>query len=274
MSIIIISSDAHETGCEIAQNVAEAIGYGYVGRQILSAVAEKYNIPESKLVRALDEAPSFLGLSPKLRKQYMVYIQEATLDRLLEDNVVCYGLAAHLYVLGVSHALKVLILSDPKQIAGRMMSQGKIESKRLKKIVSQQKKARRRWSLESFNLDETDPSNYDLVISLSQIDPSEAVKTIRDTVGYRKFQPMTYSIKCLRDKDLAVRVKVALLEKFPDANVRADGSTVVVETKGLKREKRKKTEAIKELAEAIEGVGYVEVHLINDIFRQAAESSR
>jgi predicted TIM-barrel fold metal-dependent hydrolase len=92
--------------------------------------------------------------------------------------------------------------------------------------------------------------------------------------AYRKFQPMTYSIKCLRNKELASRVRMALIERFPDVRVQADGSTIIVETKAIKREKQKKTEAIKELAGGVEGVGYVEVHVANDIFRQAAESSR
>jgi hypothetical protein len=47
-----------------------------------------------------------------------------------------------------------------------------------------------------------------------------------------------------------------------------------VETTALKREKQKRTKAIKKLTENIPGVDYVEVHVINDIFRQAAESFR
>jgi hypothetical protein len=42
----------------------------------------------------------------------------------------------------------------------------------------------------------------------------------------------------------------------------------------LKREKRKRAEKIKELAGAIPGVNYVEVHVIHDLLRQAAESFR
>ena len=56
--------------------------------------------------------------------------------------------------------------------------------------------------------------------------------------------------------------------------VKARNGTLIVETMALKREKRKKTRAIKESAEKIPGVEYVEVHAFNDIFRQAAESFR
>jgi len=237
-------------------------------------VAEKSNVQEEKLIKALDEAPSFLGLSSKLRNKCLACIQEATLGQLLGDNVVCHGLAAHLYVLGVSHALKVRVLSDPEELAGQLSTEAGGLAEKIKKLLKRQDAQRKRWSLEAFQLDEIDPSNYDMVISLSQIDPDEAVKTIANMTAYRKFQPMTYSIKCLRDKELASRVRMALMERFPDVRVQADGGTIVVETKAMKREKQKRTEAIKELAGGIAGVSYVEVHVASDIFRQAAESSR
>jgi predicted dinucleotide-utilizing enzyme len=168
----------------------------------------------------------------------------------------------------------VRVLSPPEALAGELSTESVASPEKAKKIVKRYEEQRKSWSVGTFNLDETDPSNYDMVISLAQIDPDEAVKTIADTAGYRKFQPMTYSVKCLKDKELAGRVRVLLMNKFPDVKVKADGSTVVVETKAVKREKRKRTEAIKELAGSVEGVSYVEVHVATDIFRQAAESAR
>jgi len=274
MPIIIISSDSYRTGRDIGEKAARAIFYDYVDRDILPPVCEKYGVQEEKLLKALEETPSFLGLSTKLRNKYLAYIQEATLGQLLDDNVVCHGLAAHLYVLGVSHALKVRVLSDPEVLARELSSDAGHPPDKVKKMLKRYEEQQKNWSLGTFNLDETDPSNYDMVISLTQIDPDEAVKTIVDIAGYRKFQPMTYSIRCLQDKELAGRVRVVLMEQFPDVRVIADRSTVVVETKAVKREKRKRTEAIKELAGSIEGVKYVEVHVATDIFRQAAESAR
>lgn len=274
MPIIIISSDSYKTGREIGKKTAEATGYDYVDREILDRVAEKSNIKKDKLIKALEEAPSFWGLSAKLRNKYLTYIQEATLGQLIEDNVVCHGLAAHLYVLGVSHALKVRVLSDPEKLAGQLSSEAGGSVEKIKKLLKRREEERKRWSLETFDLDETDPSNYDMVISLKQIGPDEAVKNIAGMTAYRKFQPMTYSIKCLRDKELASRVRVALMDQFPDVRVRADDSTIVVETKAIRKEKQKRIETIKELARGVEGVGYVEVHVANNLFRQTAESSR
>lgn len=210
----------------------------------------------------------------KLWNRYLAYIQEAALAEIIKGNTVCHGLAAHLYVLGVSHVLRIRVLSDPEKLTRQLASMKGISHKKALKLLDQEKKHRRRWSIEAFGLDETDPSQYDLVISLSKIDPDETVKIIKETISYRRFRSMTYSIKCINDIELASRVRAALLESFPDIRVTANSGTLVVETKGLKREKQKRSNLIKEIAGKIPGVEYVEVHFINDFFRQAVESFR
>ncbi len=274
MSIINISSDVYEEGRKIAQKTAEAMGYAYVGREILRGVAEKYHLSETKLVDAIDKAAPTLRMSLKLRKQLMAYIQEAVLGEMLKDNIVCQGLAAHLYVLGVSHVLKVRILIDPEERARNYAQTHNMSVKKAEKLLAREKKLRQQWSFSEFRFDETDPSKYDLMVSLSQIDPDEAVRIITETVCSRKFQPMNYSEKCLKDLELAARVRVLLMDKYPSSRVQANGGNLIIETLGLTREKRKREAAIKELAENIPGVNYVEVHFIHDFFRQAAESFR
>ena len=108
MPVIIISSDSYQTGREISESAGKVLGYGYIGREILKETADRYKVPEAKLTKALNETPSFLGMSSKLRDRYLAYIQEAALSELPRDNVVCQGLAAHLYVLGVPHVLRSL----------------------------------------------------------------------------------------------------------------------------------------------------------------------
>ena len=273
MSIILISSDHYETGRSVAQQVAEATGYALLDRKILGEVASASQIPEPKILKSLEPSSATIGFSAKVRNRALASIQGAVMARLLDDKVVCYGLAAHLYVLGVSHALKIRILCNEEKRVSLMATERKVGIEKARKLLKKQEAAQKRWSLDVFGRDETNPSLYDMVISLSQIEPDEAAKVIVETVSYRKFQSMTYSIKCLRDKELSIRVKLALMEKYNDVDVTADGATVVVRTKSLKREKRKKAESIRALAGQIPGVSYVEVHTVKDIFRQAAESA-
>jgi cytidylate kinase len=274
MSVVIISSDSDEKAREIAERTAEILGYSVLNREALNSVAAKHEIPVEKLHQALDELPSFMGMSSKMRAQFLAYIEEAALAGLSAGNVVCHGLAAHLYVLGVSHVLKVRILADPEKQVGQIISRDGVSREKAVRHLKQRESLRKRWSRGVYGRDETDAALYDMVISLSQIDIHEAVGTIAETARYPRFRPMTYSIKCMKDKELATKVRGLLMAHYPDVRVRADGTTVVVETNALRREKRKRAEKIKELAGRIPGVDYVEVHVINDLLRQAAESFR
>ena len=274
MSVIIISSDDLLKGQEIAEQVAQDLGYSCLGREILGTVAEKYDIPEEKVVKAFDERPSLLGMSSKTRKRYLAYMQDTVLPHLVKDNVVCHGLVAQLYVLGVSHVLKVRILSDQDALARHMAAQSHVPMEKASKILRRKIKQRREWSLDTFSADVTDPSAYDLIIKLSQIDANRAGEIIKDTISDRRFQPMTYSIKRIRDVAMEKSAKALLIDRFPDVRVEALDGRIFVQTLALKRDKVKKAAAIKELAGQIQGVTYVEVRVVNDYIRQAIESFR
>ena len=274
MAVIIISADSYDTGAAIAKETAHALQYACVDRGFLAEVAETNQTTEANLIQALEGKAPFLRKAERARKKHLAFIQQAVLARLVENDSVCYGLAAHLYVLGVSHVIRVRILADPEGHINRLISETNVTLKRAQKLLQKEHQFRRQWSLDAFGQDETDPTMYDLIISLSQIDSEEAVHLITETAKYRKFRPSTYSIKRMHDLALERRVYLELIDDFPDVRVNSRDGTVVVETLGLEREKKNKIAVIKERVGTIPGVSYIEVHVIRDLIRQAAESFR
>ena len=275
MPIIIISSDSIQSAEQIAKATAEAVGYECLGREILTEIAAKNKAPVEKLEEALGKPNSpWRRMRTKRRTQLLAYVEAEVLDRLMADNIVCWGLAAHLYVQGVSHALKVRLLPDNEQEARAIAEQRGVSAEKAAKLLQGEIRKQAQWSQAAFGQNETDPSMYDLVINLGQIDPDESVRTISGAVAYRKFQPMTYSIKSLSENAMAAKVKTRLLASMNDVRVQARDGRVVVTSKALKRERQKKAAAIKEIAGQVEGVEFVEVHLINYVIREAAESFR
>lgn len=116
MSIIIISSDAREIEEMIARKIAEAMGWNLLGPEILIDIAAKRQIDPGKLREAMENTPSlFKSLSSRQWHHYLACLEADVLDRLLADNIVCWGLSAHLYVTGVSHAMEVRVLSSSSQ---------------------------------------------------------------------------------------------------------------------------------------------------------------
>lgn len=264
MSIILISSDDRETEAIIAEKVAQEKGYERLDSRFLKDIADRHDLNPDKLKEALTSTPSVLKkLAARQWRQALACIEAEVLDRLLVDNVVCCGLGAHLYVTGISHAMKIRVQSGKEKKIADIAEQNAVSFEKAARWAAKDLENQKKWSLTAFNTDETDLSRYDMVISLDQIDPVEAVRTITGASEYRKFQVMTYSMKCLNDLALAARVNVALLKSMTDVNVQARDGAVIVYVRTLRRQKRKTVETIKELAGRVDGVSYVEVHVNN-----------
>lgn len=275
MPIIIISSDLAQSAQPIAQAVADALGYQCLGPEVLADAAAKYNVQAEKLSEALgNDQSKFRKMRTKRRSQLLAYAEAEVLERLMADNMVCWGVAAHLYVQGVSHAMKVRLLVNVDQEAEKLAGQRGIAAARVAKSIRAAIRKQEQWAQTAYSLDESESSMYDLVVNLEQIDADEAVRTITGAIAYRKFKPMTYSRKSLAEIALAAKVKTRLLESLSDIRVQARDGKVVVTSKALKRERQRKAAAIKEMAGQVEGVEFVEVHLINYVIREAAESFR
>ena len=55
MFIITISTDRYTKGKEIAEKVAQKMGYECVSREIILSAAQKYGVPEMKLLKAIKD---------------------------------------------------------------------------------------------------------------------------------------------------------------------------------------------------------------------------
>ena len=118
----------------------------------------------------------------------------------------------------VSHVLKVRVVADSQELIHQIMREKGLSQEKAEKELKRVEELRKRWSLDIYRMDETAPSVYDLVVDLSRITLEDAVGMIVTTSSRRKFKPMTYSVRCLKDLELASRVRVALLRLFSRRN--------------------------------------------------------
>ena len=270
MPVLILASEDTQLEDEIARKTAKSLGYTTLDPSFLSQVADRYGFDLRKLEEAMTITPSILKRMPEKKwRYYLACVEVAVLEALMEDNCVCWGLGAHLYVMVISHVLKVRLIGGviSPALSGT-------ERNRIKRKVAEQEYIRERWAMAAFERKQTDPALYDMVINLDQIQGEEAVNTLTTTLGFARFKPMTYSKNTLADQVLAARVKQTLLKSLTDIQVRVQNGTVVVTTSSVKREKKKKIEAVKKLAGEVEGIRYLEVHWNKDILTEAATSFR
>lgn len=260
MTSVLISSDNENVSNQIAKQVGETLGYDYVGDELLANVAEKHGISERDIRRTLGPDSRGLRKPSKRLKASLVYLEAALSERLLSDNIVIDGLGAHLHIRGIAHILNIRILWDVRSLTHRLAVEKKISPKAARKIMERREKQVQQWSLSTFGVDETSPSSYDMVISLGNIDEERAVKTISDMAKDRKFQPMTYSLKCLDNLALADRVSAALVSSFPKVNVTAQDSTVKLQLSKRWFGWQDTVESLRDIVSKVNGVEGIEIH--------------
>lgn len=261
MTSIIVSADHPDTARAVGKQAAKALGYRYLGRPLLAEIAARFDVSEGRLERALDPmAANRFG--KKSRRLLLSYVETTVLEAIADDGVVCAELGAHLFVRGVPHVLMVRVLEDRSGLVTRMARERKVAPRKAEKLLDRELGLRARWSMRNFGFDESTSDVYDLAIRLAPIDTAKVVDVLVDMAKYRKFRPTTYSRKLLRDLLLASRVRMALLEDYPNIEVRADGDKAIVHVKCSKRQKQKVAEAIKAIVAEAADVKLVEVHAV------------
>ena len=262
MPIITISRGSFSKGKEVAEKVADNLGYECISREILLEASEHFNIPEIKLTQALHDAPSILQRFTYGKERYLAYISAAFLERVHKDNVVYHGLAGHFLLHGVSHVLKVRILAEMEERVKYVMENEHSSRDEAITRIERDDKERRKWSLKLFGVDTWNPNLYDMVLHVHKLNVDNIVDIICNTARLEQFQPTPESQRILSDRLLAARVKAKLAHDYPMVQTAATDSTVIVDARFNTTEEPELEEKIRELALEVSGVKEVRMHTL------------
>jgi cytidylate kinase len=221
VSIITISRGSYSRGKEVAEKLAQDLGYQVLSRDILLEASEHYNIPEIKLVRAIHDAPSILGRFSYKKETFVSYIRAALLRQVEKDNLIYHGLAGHFLLQGIPHVLKVRIIADLEDRVQEEMKREKISAAEARRILQKDDQERRKWSKHLYGIDTWDPSLYDLVIRVKCVQVDDAVDLIKYALKGSCFQSTPENQKLVKAMSLAAQIEAALIQEIPSVQVGA-----------------------------------------------------
>lgn len=273
MPCITISRLSYTSGRAIAHNVATHLGYDCVEQEVFQDAAGQSGVPEAKLVRALRDPPSFFGISNAERKRAIAYVAAALTKRMLIDNVVYHGPFGHILIPGVSHVLKVRIFAQREdRVAAKAKREGVLSAGEVEKTLLREDKQRSALARQVFRVDDDDANLFDLVINTSQVDADTAVEIIAGTAKLQRYQPMTYSVRCMQNLELSLRIRANLIGDDLDLVVEADNGNVRMKTRAGSG--AKKLAEMRQRASTLDGVKSVEVEAVGDSFGRIAGGVR
>lgn len=270
MSIITITANSYCKGKQIAKSVAKRLEYEYADSEIiLPLVSKKFGVSESKLVRTLKDIPASIAMFSQAKQEHIIYIDTMLAEYMLKNDIVYYGAVGLPLVQAISHVLKVRIIADLEDRIKNRMNLDNVSQGKARKTVIKEDDQQKKWAKAVYNINITDPNLYDLVINMGHIkddDVEDALETIINTVKHKKFQPMTYSLRCANNVAMSCRVRATLADIDSKMQVKSDEGNVYIYTKAIKKNAQDKVLEMKQKVMTIEGAKHVEVYVDYDLF--------
>ena len=255
MSIITISQGSFSGGRMLAEAVSRRLGYRCVDREQVIASATAWGVSQEELRITMEKPPSFFGQSPQTKYRYLAFIQAALTEHVRGGNAIYLGLAAHLLLGKDRQVLRTRIVAPMSfRVAMLELRQGCSRKEAINQIERVDEE-RRKWTRFLYGVDWTDPSIYDLVLNLEQINLVDASDVVCALAGSPRFEPTVATMVDLENLALASSVKAHLAMNPETRNlqfeVAADAGSVSLKSEVDSPQQAK---AIRAIVKAIPGV--------------------
>jgi len=259
MPIITVSRGSGSGGRELAERVAERLGFEVVSREEVVHEAAAFGAPEDALQKALLKPPGLWDRFQHERHRYLAFVQAALCQRVQGGRVVYHGNAGHLLLPGISHVLCIRLIA-PEAFRVRMLRERtRISEGEAVEQCQREDRQRERWTRFLYGVDWLDPHLYDLSVNLRTMDMADAVDVCVTLSRSPRFQPTPESRRAMADLLLVSRVRAALAAdpRTSSAEVGLRASDGTLHLRGRLRP-ASLVDSVLEVAAGVEGVERVD----------------
>ena len=232
MPIITIYQGASGEGQELAETVAQDLGYRCVGREVLVEASRRYRIPEAKLNEIVEKGAHWWERLLQDLRPYRIALQ-ATLCELAHDGKLVYhGHLGHELLSDIGHVLKVLLTAPIEFRVEQVRARQSLTDVAARHYIEEVDKARSRRLMAMFGADWRDPNRFDLILNMGKMRREGAKRVIIEAAKLEEYQPTPASEQAFNDLALGSQVQATLFAS-PDVRgsaleVRAEGGHIYV----------------------------------------------
>lgn len=253
----------------VVERVLSETGYKLITDQDLTAVASRFSgLAKDKIERAFSAKPSVFNKFTHEQERSVASLRLALAEKLMDDNLLISGFAAHLIPKAITHVLHVCLIGDLRfRIAVASKEMGLSEKEAIREI-HRQDTDRARWVDMLFQRkDPWDASMYDIVIPMGKKDVESASAVILKNINQDILQHTKASKKAVEDFILAARVEVALAQEGHSVAVSAKDGVVNVTINKHVLMLHRLEEELKAIAHKVEGVTAVQTKVSKDYYQ-------
>jgi cytidylate kinase len=210
MPIITIYQGASGEGQELAQSVAQALGYRCVGREVLVEASRRYHIPEAKLNEVVEKGSHWWERLLQDLRPYRIALQASLCELAHDGKLVYHGHLGHELLPDIGHVLKVLLTAPVEFRIEQVRSRQSLTDVAARQYIEEVDKARSRRLMAMFGADWRNPNRYDLILNMGKMRREGAKRMIIEAAKLDEYQPTPASEQAFNDVALSSRVHATL----------------------------------------------------------------
>ncbi|MBS7310052.1 MAG: cytidylate kinase-like family protein [Treponema sp.] len=182
MAIITISRQVAALGDEIACEVAEKLGYKFVGRKEIEKRIVDMGFPASKLEKYDERKPGFFASLAKDRDEYMDYLATAIIEAASEGNTVLIGRGSGIILQELPNLVSFRFVAKDEVRIERLKKEFDWNDKQAKQRIDESHTNRLGFHKSFFNRENDDATDYHLVMNTGILTVDQASDIIVQTV--------------------------------------------------------------------------------------------
>lgn len=217
MQIICVSRGALSRGKELAENLAEKLGYTVISRETLIEEATLAGVQVSKLETSMVKPQLFTERLARERDHYLAFSTAYICERALEGPLVYHGRTGHLLLRNVGHVLRVRVVADEEDRVAATMRDLGLDHEKARRYLADVEEDRRNWARAMYGTTGDDSSDYDVVVNVERMSVPNAAASLLGMCQLPEFQMTPASRRELEDLLLSSRARL-LLAQDPRTN--------------------------------------------------------
>lgn len=190
---IALSRESGTGGRDIAQRVAERLGWTVYDRELVEHIARDAGCRE-ELVASLDEQPanwfrafseSLLQLPTITAEKYLKHLVQTLMSLASHGNCVLVGRGATA-VLPPQTTVRVRLIAPLEDRVSAVAAKHQVSEKEARSTINETDRSRREFVQSRFHQDVCDPHVFDLVLNTSRLTPDGCADLIVEALRHRQ----------------------------------------------------------------------------------------
>ncbi len=228
MAIITIDSSVFCHGAEVAEKVADRLGYRRLDdEEILAAAAKRVESSVDRLRRVMYGPQPFFGGSGRERLRQVASLRVALVDAIRDDGVVYLGIAGHLLPPTLTHVLRVCLAGTRGYRLEEAVRSG-LSRRDAERALRRDDESRGEWIGFLHGVGPWDKSLFDVFVAMQETTLDRAVEVISEHARRPAVETNERARAAVADLRLAAAVGLAAASRGHDVDVTCSDSAVTV----------------------------------------------